>query len=95
MRTTLTLDDDVAMELKRYALEHRLPFKSVVNAMLRQGLSESRGPALHEAIDPPIADLGGMSSVPAPAAGEDPDGEVARFLRVTQETAEHCSPDRP
>lgn len=44
MRTTLTLDDDVAVKLKA-ASKHR-PFKVVVNEVLRAGLStlEKRPP---------------------------------------------------
>jgi Arc/MetJ family transcription regulator len=38
MRTTLTLDDDVAAKLQQYARRKRLPFKEVVNAVLRRGL---------------------------------------------------------
>jgi hypothetical protein len=39
MRTTLTLDDDLAMLLKRRARELDLPFKEIVNTALRRGLS--------------------------------------------------------
>ena len=38
MRTTLTLDDDVAAKLKEYARRKRLSFKEVVNTILRRGL---------------------------------------------------------
>ncbi len=38
MRTTLTLDDDVASKLKEHARRKRLPFKEVVNSVLRRGL---------------------------------------------------------
>ena len=45
MRTTLTLDDDVAAKLK--AAAKRRPFKIVVNEALRAGLAalEKRAPA--------------------------------------------------
>ena len=39
MRTTLTLDDDVAEKLQDLAHRQRLPFKRVVNDVLRRGLS--------------------------------------------------------
>jgi hypothetical protein len=39
MRTTLTLDDDLAMLLKRRARELDLPFKEMVNTALRRGLA--------------------------------------------------------
>ena len=39
MRTTLTLDDDLAQSLKERARLLDLPFKQVVNDTLRRGLS--------------------------------------------------------
>ena len=39
MRTTLTLDDDLAAELKQRARERDVPFKHVVNEALRAGLA--------------------------------------------------------
>ncbi len=44
MRTTLTLDDDVAAKLRELAHRRRLSFKEVVNSVLRRGLAaqESR-----------------------------------------------------
>ena len=38
MRTTLTLDDDVAALLKRIAAKHKGSFKDLVNRALRLGL---------------------------------------------------------
>jgi hypothetical protein len=43
MRTTLTLDADVADRLRALARERELPFKQVVNAVLRRGLGEGAG----------------------------------------------------
>jgi hypothetical protein len=43
MRTTLTLDPDVADRLRALARERGLPFKQVVNAVLRRGLDDGRG----------------------------------------------------
>jgi predicted transcriptional regulator len=34
MRTTLTLDDDVAMKLRELAHRRRVPFKEVVDSVL-------------------------------------------------------------
>ena len=45
MRTTLTLDDDLAVALKEEARRADRPFKQVVNDTLRRGLS----PVLAEA----------------------------------------------
>lgn len=44
VRTTLTLDDDVAFKVKEYARRKRLPFKVAVNALLRRGLSAPQPP---------------------------------------------------
>jgi hypothetical protein len=43
VRTTLTLDDDVAAKLEAEARRSGLSFKEVVNAMLRIGLAAKRG----------------------------------------------------
>ena len=45
MRTTLTLDDPLAMELKKLALETGQPFKNVVNETLRAGLRKPNATA--------------------------------------------------
>jgi len=39
MRTTLSLDDDVAASLERIRKSEEAPFKDVVNAALRLGLA--------------------------------------------------------
>jgi len=44
MRTTLTIDDDLAALLKQRARELGLPFKGVVNRTLRAGLGEQAKP---------------------------------------------------
>ena len=40
MRTTLTLDDDVAAKLKSKARRSGRPFREIVNEALRTGLAE-------------------------------------------------------
>jgi hypothetical protein len=45
MRTTLTLDDDVAAKLKDMVHDLRKPFKEVVNDVLRRGLEGGSEPA--------------------------------------------------
>jgi hypothetical protein len=45
MRTTLTLDEDVAAELKRLARKTGRPLKELVNDALRVGLHSRRAPA--------------------------------------------------
>ena len=47
MRTTLTIDDDLAGLLKRRARELGLPFKDVVNRTLRAGFGEQAKPRRH------------------------------------------------
>jgi len=42
MRTTLTIDDQVAEELKRLAFDSGRSFKEVVNDSLRRGLASRR-----------------------------------------------------
>src|SRR5215831_15042095 len=49
MRTTLTLDDDLAGLLKRRARELDLPFKEVVNRTIRAGLGEEARKPPHPA----------------------------------------------
>lgn len=45
MRTTLTLDDDLAAELKKLAYEQDRSFKEVVNEAIRSGLRAARAPS--------------------------------------------------
>ncbi len=45
MRTTLTLDPDIAAKAKKGAARLRQPFKQVINAALRIGLDEILRPA--------------------------------------------------
>jgi hypothetical protein len=47
MRTTLTIDDDLAGILHKKASEEGRPFKVVVNSLLRAGLEASEGPSPH------------------------------------------------
>ena len=44
MRTTLTLDDDIAMELRRLAAATHQGFKCVLNELLRRGLAAGSKP---------------------------------------------------
>ena len=48
MRTTLSLDDDVAARLKSEVRRSGKAFKEVVNDLLRAGLSERRRAAHHK-----------------------------------------------
>lgn len=44
MRTTVTLDDDVSVRLERERRRRRVPFKTVVNEVLRAGLDALQAP---------------------------------------------------
>lgn len=52
MRTTLTLDDDLAVLLRRRARESGRPFRDVVNDALRTGLAEGAAPRPVEVPEP-------------------------------------------
>ena len=58
MRTTLTLDKDVAVRLKQTVKKRRLPFKTVVNDALRAGLSVMDRPSETTAFRTTGFDLG-------------------------------------
>jgi hypothetical protein len=45
MRTTVTLEPDVAARLKEYAHRRRTSFKAALNAAVRRGLSAQEPPA--------------------------------------------------
>ena len=55
MRTTLTLDDDLAVMLKREAESSGRPFRDVVNDAIRRGMVESVAP--RPVIEVPVFDL--------------------------------------
>ena len=62
MRTTLSLDDDVAIELQRLQRKRSEPFKQTVNAVLRAGLAtlvgrqrRQRTPPVRTAMPPRIS----------------------------------------
>ena len=44
MRTTLSLDDDVAAQLEAWRAKENLTFKQAVNAALRRGFNERSHP---------------------------------------------------
>jgi hypothetical protein len=82
MRTTLTLDDDVAIELQRLQRRRREAFKETVNSVLRAGLSTLAGHKRGEPIGhfhtepvslgkPRLKNLDDISEVLAFAEGEE------------------------
>ena len=60
MRTTLTLDDDVAAKLKAEARRLGRPFRDIVNEALRRGLVARTGPATREPFKIEPRDLGSV-----------------------------------
>lgn len=83
MRTTVTLDADVAAALKQVARERGTSFKQVLNEAVRAGL---RPPAEHRRYRMPTSDLGlkpGIDLDKALALAADlDDGEVVRKLHL-------------
>ncbi len=59
MRTTLTLDEDVAAKLKAEARRAGRPFRDVVNETLRRGLA-SRAVRRKEPVTLQVRDLGDL-----------------------------------
>lgn len=57
MRTTLTLDDDVAALLKRAQARRKEPLKKIVNDALREGLARMTAPRPQSALyrTPPMS----------------------------------------
>jgi len=59
MRTTLTLDDDVAAQLERLRRQRDLKFRELVNDVLRRGLREMSGePRTRKAVRTRTFDMG-------------------------------------
>ena len=82
MRTTLTLDADVAVELQRLQRKRREPFKQTLNAVLRAGLAALSGRQRREQPSrvvtepaalgtPRLKNLDNVSEILAFAEGED------------------------
>jgi hypothetical protein len=60
MRTTLTLDDDVAAKLKAESRRAGRPFRAVVNDTLRRGLATRRVTARRRPFKIAARDLGSL-----------------------------------
>jgi len=78
MRTTITLDDDVASRVERLQRSTQRTFKEVVNDLLRQGL-DGRPPARAKKLyrtrsfraQPYVSDLDNVAEALAVAEGDD------------------------
>lgn len=78
MRTTLTLDDDLAVRLEQLRATVGGSFKDVVNSVLRRGLDAAEQPRPHAAIDLEplplgrrLIDIDNVSEALAIAEGDD------------------------
>jgi len=60
MRTTLTLDDDVAVKLREESLRAGRPFREIVNETLRRGLVSRRVVAQRQSFRIAARDLGDL-----------------------------------
>ncbi len=59
MRTTLTIEEDVAVQLKRLQRERDVNFKQLVNDVLRRGLRDIKGaPQKRRAVRTKAFDMG-------------------------------------
>jgi hypothetical protein len=58
MRTTLSLDDDVAAQLEAWRSKQNLTFKEAVNSALRRGLNELSRPKPHKPFRTKAIDMG-------------------------------------
>jgi hypothetical protein len=79
MRTTLTLDDDVAIRLTRLQQQSGRTFKDLVNTALRTGLDQFEAPPSTArspyhlqpvALGPRLPDLDNIADILAVAEGE-------------------------
>jgi hypothetical protein len=60
MRTTLTLDDDIAAKLQAESRRAGRPFREIVNETLRRGLASRRATAQRQPFKVAARDLGGL-----------------------------------
>ncbi len=83
MRTTVTLDDDVARQLEQLRRERGLSFKEALNATLRQGLGSARKPRRYRLKTYPMGLRPGINLDKALQLAADlEDAEIVRKLRL-------------
>lgn len=70
MRTTLTLDEDVAAKLKEAVQKSGLSFKETVNSALRRGLNPPQPPTQLEPFKVKARALGGRPGIDFDNVGE-------------------------
>ena len=85
MRTTVTLDDDVAAKLKRLARERDISFKEALNSSVRRGIQRGEAKPRPYRLPPPQS-LGARPGINLDKAlrlaGEMEDEEIIRKLRL-------------
>jgi hypothetical protein len=85
MRTTVTLDEDVAAKLKRLARERDISFKEALNSSVRRGLQRGEAKPRPYRLPPPQrleARPGVNLDKALQLAGELEDAEIIRKLRL-------------
>jgi hypothetical protein len=85
MRTTVTLDDDVAAKLKRLARERDISFKEALNSSVRRGIERGEARPRPYRLPPPQrleARPGVNLDKALQLAGEMEDAEIVRKLRL-------------
>lgn len=84
MRTTITLDEDVAAKLKAVTRERGVSFKEAVNSAIRQGVAAEHTPSRPYRV--PSRAMGLRTDVDADKAlrlaGELEDAEIVRKLEL-------------
>lgn len=81
MRTTLTLDDDIARRLKRLAHSRESSFEAIVNEALKRGLNEMTAPTEPRAYRTRALHLGAFRGIDPARLGQSDDmaGDVHRI----------------
>ncbi|MGE5281784.1 MAG: CopG family transcriptional regulator [Chloroflexota bacterium] len=85
MRTTVTLDDDVAVKLKRLARERDISFKEALNSSVRRGIERGEARSRPYRLPPPQrleARPGVNLDKALQLAGELEDAETMRKLQL-------------
>lgn len=83
MRTTVTLDPDVAARLKEAARERGISFKEALNSAVRAGLAAGRGSRQYRTPSRPLGLRPGLNLDKAlEMAGEIEDAEIVRKLEL-------------
>jgi hypothetical protein len=83
MRTTVTLDEDVASRLRALARERGVPFKQVLNDAVRRGLQDERAAGPYRVRTRRLGLRGGIDLDRALRfAAESEDDEIVRKLEL-------------